>query len=140
MFSRDRWARAIRVVGWLLIVLSLLPSWSHKDDGVHGARELQWVMANPNGLIPGQTEFTLGWPRSPLYHFRKELWFYDEGNIFGVRGDYHQSVEVISLSFATLLLGIGLLASARAIHGPLLTPLAGDGLTLTESTTQSASV
>jgi hypothetical protein len=137
MLRGSTWVRLRRGAGWPLVILSLFPSLSSERPGVQNAKELEFVKAHPN-LKPGSFSFTLGWPASPLFRWHKATHFSPSDpdpklsiqtsspqSIEHMSWSYSESkqIELVSWSFATLVLGIGVLVYGRtftksATRGP----------------------
>lgn len=106
------WRPAVRTVGILAVVSALRPSHAYRVRDIRTVAELDLVVSNPE-FMPSRSEYTLGWPNSPLLrHFSEATLTVDPPGV-DFRRSSDLTVEALSWSMAVLVAGVVLIWVAR---------------------------
>lgn len=107
------WRSAIRGCGMVGVLLAFLPSAVYQGGVVRTEAERAFVLQNPDAQ-PFRSDFTLGWPSSPLIRrFSEATLIADGGAGVTLRRTNGVHFDLLSWSMASLAVGVLLLWATR---------------------------
>lgn len=112
MAGRYWLAWTLRAVAILALLTGLMPSLHYEGGNVGTTAERDFLKENTHAL-PGRTDATIGWQTSPLIHYHRETILRDEAGAISTTQTTGTSVNLISWSCASLVLGCLLLVAVR---------------------------